>query len=124
MPGLSLGLGLGLTMQRGGAHPPTTQSILYQAIEKKRAVTFHFSAAEHQHTIEPYVVYELDGKLFVDGVLVRDDHPRDSLPLPLTTFPVADMSKVKLTDRPFAVDPFFTSIVGKYQNVKRIVEIE
>jgi hypothetical protein len=71
---LSLGLGLGLTMQRGGGHSP--EQIVRKALkERKRLKAKHDGA---NVVLEPYALYKTDAGKFVAGVVIYADDQRDA----------------------------------------------
>ena len=111
MPGMNLGLSLGLGGQRGrGA---ASKGPLCDAIQKRVCVSAN--EKKKQHVLAPHVVYVRDGEQRLAAVTVETDGNAPNK-AKLELFKVVDLTDIAVLDRPFTPDPGFEPNGSEYGN--------
>lgn len=119
MPGLSLGLGLGLTSRnRAAPKAELPENVLCRAISQKLCVSGDHKGKDV--ILAPHVVYHTDGPtdFRLDAVEIDSKKPNKAK---LATYKVADLERLTVTDFPFAADPRFNPDDSEYAGKVRCI---
>lgn len=117
---MAIGIGIGLSFAQN-VPSKSVADILCEGIANKVLTAAIYDEAPI--TFAPLVIYELDGTLYIDGVLEEHLQTRGNRPPPVSRWEVSAFSAVSVTPTTFTVHPRLAPILKRYQNVRCIVSI-